>query len=211
MNVLIVSAHHDDLELGCGGSVAKLIEKGHRVVSLVLTHSGYRDPGGKVIRKGSQALKEGRSAAAALGYRLIAFKEDTLDLELSDANVRKILLTLDTYEIDTVFTHWSSDTHPAHRRAHALTLQACRRVPRLFCFASNCYIGDAPFHPTAFIPIEERHWRLKIEALKRYRAEFARTGRSWTEYLDRQTLNFGTQIGVPRAEGFVTVKNLWEI
>ena len=208
VNALVVSAHHDDLELGCGGTVARLLEGGHHVTSLVLTHSGYTAPGGKVIRDRAQALAEGREAARALGYELVAFEEDTMDLQVTDANVCRILEVLERGRIDTLYTHWRGDTHPVHQRITTMALQASRRVPRVFGFAVNWYLGAEAFHPTTFVALEDRHWEKKLQALGCYRSEFDRAGAAWVEYHDRQALNFGTQLGVKRAEGFVTIKNL---
>ena len=60
MNVLVVTAHHDDLELGCGGTIAKLHDGANRLISLVLTNSEYRGPDKTIIRTKEAALKEGR-------------------------------------------------------------------------------------------------------------------------------------------------------
>jgi LmbE family N-acetylglucosaminyl deacetylase len=211
MNILIVSAHHDDLELGCGGTVARFVEEGHKVVSLVLTHSGYSDAQGNAVRDKKAALSEGQKAASILGYELIAHNEDTFDIQVCDANACKILDAITAHNIDTLFTHWQGDTHPAHNRVHALAMQAGRRVSRIFGFAANAYIGSTPFNPTTYVALEEKHWQSKVAALQAYATEFKRTGASWVDYYDRQSLNFGTQTGTPRAEGFVTLKNLWQI
>lgn len=37
MNILLISAHADDIELGCGGSVVKLLENGERIFWAVFT------------------------------------------------------------------------------------------------------------------------------------------------------------------------------
>ncbi len=211
MNILVVTAHHDDLELGCGGTVARFLEQGHRVVSLVLTHSGYKNSNGEVVRGKEQAIAEGVAAAQKLGYELVAYEEDSMDLPLSDANACKIVDAVSKYQISALFTHWPGDTHPVHQRVTTMAIQASRKVPRVFGFAVNWYIGMTPFHPTTFVRLEERHWQRKIAALSCYESEFGRAGKSWVEYLDRQALNFGVQVGVPRAEGFVTIKNLMEI
>jgi LmbE family N-acetylglucosaminyl deacetylase len=210
MNVLIVSAHHDDLELGCGGTVAKLVEKGHQVTSLVMTHSGYNNADGVAVRKREDALAEARAAAAVLGYRLLTGEEDTFDLPVKDANICRILTAIKDYHIDTLFTHWHGDTHPPHQNVHIMVMHAARRVPRVFGFAVNWYIGPMPFAPQMFVELFEGQWQAKVRALASYRSEHQRTGDEWVEYFNRQTLNFGKQLGVARAEGFVVYKDLWE-
>jgi LmbE family N-acetylglucosaminyl deacetylase len=210
MNILVVSAHHDDLELGCGGMVAKALERGHRVISLVLTHSGYCAPDKTVIRSREEALVAGHRAARLLGYELIAGEEDSLDLAVTDANICRILQVIQERQIDLALTHWHGDTHPPHRRTNTMVLHACRSVPSVLGFAVNKYIGIEPFHPQLFVRLDESQWNKKIQALKCYESEFRRAGTQWVEYLDRQVLNFGAQLGVSRAEGFVVYKHLWE-
>ena len=46
MNILFVGAHHDDLELSCGGSVKKWVADGHKVFSIILTSSAWTGPDG---------------------------------------------------------------------------------------------------------------------------------------------------------------------
>jgi len=210
MNVLIVTAHHDDLELGCGGTVAKLSDRGHRLVSLVMTHSGYQGIDGTVVRERDSALREARAASRVLGYELISLNEDTFDIPLMDSNIVKILDIILQFKIDTVFTHWHGDTHPPHRRINPMVLHACRHVPRVLGFAANWYIGEQVFSPNFFISINDSQWERKIRALQCYESEFQRAGPHWVEYLNHQTSSYGIQIGVKRAEGYVVYKYLWE-
>jgi len=211
MNVLVVTAHHDDLELGCGGTVAKLQDAGKRIVSLVLTNSEYRGPDKTIIRTKETANKEAMLASRVLGYELISFDEDTFDMPVSDYNIVRILNILDKYDIDTVFTHWHGDTHPPHRRVHTMVVHACRHVPRVLGFAVNWYIGEQGFFPNLFVSLEEAHWQRKLAALQCYEGEFKRAGQKMVEYMSNQTANFGIQIGVARAEGFVSYKFLWKL
>ncbi|MDQ3818340.1 MAG: PIG-L family deacetylase [Acidobacteriota bacterium] len=211
MNVLVVTAHHDDLELGCGGTVARLVENHHRVVSLVMTHSGIRDPAGVEIRNPAAALAEAQKAAATLGYSLLSKDEDTFDIGVSNANVCKIMDVIEAERIDAIFTHWHGDTHIAHERVHRMVMHAARRVPSVFGMMINWYQGSQTFAPQVFVPLTEQQWRLKIRALKCYVSEYKRAGEAWVEYLDRQTLNSGVQLGVPRAEAFIPYKMLWPL
>lgn len=63
IDVAVVGAHPDDIEIGCGGTVAKLVEQGHRVGLIDLT-DGEPTPGspGPEVR-----LAEAQRAAEALG------------------------------------------------------------------------------------------------------------------------------------------------
>jgi len=209
MNVLVVTAHHDDLELGCGGTVAKLTDQGHRVISLVMTRSEYAGPDGVIVRSEESATAEGLLASQVLGYELISFDQDALDMPVNDSNVVKILSTIQKYSIDTVFTHWHGDTHPPHKRINTMVLHACRYVPRVLSFAVNWYIGEQTFSPRFFVSVDDSQWERKIRALQSYESEFQRAGARWVEYLNNQSLNYGTQVGVKRAEGYVPYKFLW--
>ena len=211
MNILVVTAHHDDLELGCGGTVAKLLDGGHRVISLVMTHSGYRAPDGTVVRTRDAAEKEAQAAARTLGYELICSDQDTFDVPVSDANICRILDAIRKYDIDTLFTHWHGDTHPPHRRINTMALHASRQAARVLGFAVNWYMGEEPFSPRLFISIDESHWERKIKALQCYESEFRRAGAKWVDYLNHETLNYGTAIGARRAEGFAVYKHLWSV
>jgi LmbE family N-acetylglucosaminyl deacetylase len=210
MNVLVVTAHHDDLELGCGGTVANLIERGHRVISLVMTHSGYDGADGTTVRSPDAAREEGRRASETLGYELIGHDEDTFDIPVNDRNICRILDVINENNIDTVFTHWHGDTHPPHRRINEMVLHSCRRVPRVLGFAVNWYIGEHSFSPRLYIAISESQWEKKIKALRCYESEFRRTGAGWVGYLDNESRNYGTIINAGRAEGFMIYKFRWD-
>lgn len=40
MNILAIGAHPDDIEIGCGGTLIKYADRGHKVYSLVMTGGG---------------------------------------------------------------------------------------------------------------------------------------------------------------------------
>src|SRR5262245_38202131 len=62
LDVLAVAPHPDDLEITCGGTIAKLVKQGHRVAMLDLT-SGEPTP------RGTPELRQAEAEAArvALG------------------------------------------------------------------------------------------------------------------------------------------------
>ena len=90
-------------------------------------------------------------------------------------------------------------------------MHASRRVPRVFGFASNWYLGATSFCPNTFVSVDESDWQLKLSALACYVSEYQRAGKIWVEYIEHQSRNYGAQLAVARAEAFITYKNLWEI
>ncbi|MCA9894303.1 MAG: PIG-L family deacetylase, partial [Anaerolineae bacterium] len=50
-NIVVIAAHHDDIEFGVAGSVAKWVKDGHTVTYVIITDggSGSNEPG--VVRK----------------------------------------------------------------------------------------------------------------------------------------------------------------
>ena len=68
-NILAIGAHFDDIELGCGGSIAKHALEGDNVYAYVATVSGFSNPYSKSVRKNSVAKKEGKAAMNVLGIK----------------------------------------------------------------------------------------------------------------------------------------------
>ena len=68
LDVIAVGAHPDDVEIGCGGTLARMVEQGYRVGIVDLT-DGEPTP----LSPGPEVrLAESRAAAAELG---IQFRE----------------------------------------------------------------------------------------------------------------------------------------
>ena len=61
MKILAIGAHLDDIELACGGTLAKAISNKHQVKMLVMSESGYTNYDGKVMRTPRDAVQEGRN------------------------------------------------------------------------------------------------------------------------------------------------------
>ena len=83
MNILAIGAHYDDIELGCGGTLAKHISKGDKVIVFVATVSGFKDHKGKLVRSNEIAEREGIQAMKVLGVKnFIQGELETLKIEL---------------------------------------------------------------------------------------------------------------------------------
>ncbi len=124
-SVLVISAHPDDMEIGMGGTVAKLTENNH-VVSAILT-DGRRAPNPSAMSENRMAelrQEESKRASAILGIRETIF----LNFEsLSNQNdvTQKLIEVINIVDPEQIFTlHPELDRHASHRITGKITLDA---------------------------------------------------------------------------------------
>lgn len=116
MKVLAVGAHLDDIELACGGTLAKAIDKGHQVKMIVMSESGYTNYDGRIMRTAHDAICEGRNAAHVLGVGDIEIlKFDSKDIPYHYDVIEILDEKIQNYSPDIIFTHWIL-THTSHMR-----------------------------------------------------------------------------------------------
>ena len=206
MNVLAIGAHFDDIELGCGGSVAAHALGGDNVFAYVATKSGYKNPAGNVVRDDGAALEEGRKAIEGiLGAKLICGSFETFKLECSDALFREMLNIIETNRIDLIYTHWRYDAHHDHSVLSKATLHVARHVPRVLMYRSNWHDGAASFNPNFYVDISGFYDK-KMQAIKCHVSEISRTSSKWIEYFANECVNAGHKAGVKHAEAFEVVR-----
>lgn len=142
--ILAIGAHPDDVEIGCGGTLAKLHAEGCSINILTLSlGSGGGDP---TIRK-----KEARNAAKILDAKL--FLGNLTDTRISQAydTITAIEKVVKQVNPTHIYTHSFYDTHQDHRNIYHATITACRQTSNLFCYLSPSCSVD--FKPNIFINI----------------------------------------------------------
>ncbi|MDA1000289.1 MAG: PIG-L family deacetylase, partial [bacterium] len=112
MNILAIGPHPDDLEYGCGGTLARYAAGGHRVNMLVLTQGG--EGGDASIRR-----REQETAAEILGIQELTFGEypDTR-IPLDKDFISFLEGMMEKTKPDIIFVHHGNDTHQDHRTVH---------------------------------------------------------------------------------------------
>lgn len=87
--VMVIMAHPDDLEVFCGGTVARLIDDGKRVISIKITtgNRGSKDQAISADQLGKQRLAEDARAMEILGIPTY----DSINLMLNDGEVENSL------------------------------------------------------------------------------------------------------------------------
>lgn len=208
MRILAVGAHLDDIEVACGGTLAKAIRRGHEVRMLVLSASAYTNYHGEALRTRSVALLEGRQAATVLGVDdLVVLDHDTKDIPHHSKVVESIEAELDQFGPDLILTHHAFDTHQAHVGTSLSTISAARRQPGILMYEATPPSGRSyvPFRPQVYIDVSETI-NQKIESLKAHTSQYHKYGDRWLEALEARARFRGYEAGVLHAEAFEVLR-----
>ena len=191
MKILAVGAHLDDIEIACGGTLAKAIENGHEVKVLIMSKSGYTNIDGKVQRENDVAVREGTNALHALGIQNI-----------------EILVCITNYNPDVIFTHHPFDTHQAHAGVSNATIAAARRRNTVFFYEPITPSGRSyvAFKPDLYVDIEDTLEK-KLNSLREHKSEYNKfSGEDWVEGVRCRCGFRGYEIGKKFAEAFEVLR-----
>ena len=213
MNILIVGAHHDDIELGCGGTVARLAEEGNNVYGITLTNSETHYEEKNIHRTREQAIKEAEKAAKIINLQqreLEIAQSDNGELVYSPKLMRCLEKFIVENNVNTVFSHWQYDMNTDHAAASQLTIVAARHVPNILQFRSNWYQPDRAFNGIYYVDISE-HIHKKIKSLEQYKIEIINRSSEWIDSFIDHNRSYGFSVGVEYAEVFepVRISNLY--
>jgi N-acetylglucosamine malate deacetylase 1 len=133
--VLLVSAHPDDMEIGMGGTVAKMAATGDAIISVVIT-DGRRAPDPTSIGPDKMAetrKTESQNACRSLGIIetvTFGFASVSTERDIADASEKMVEL-IGSFQPDEIYTlHPDLDRHPSHRMTGMITVDALERSAR---------------------------------------------------------------------------------
>jgi len=209
LNVLAVGAHFDDVEIGCGGTIAKHVARGDNVYILVLSNIAYYDRLKKLRKSKQNGIYEGRNAAKTLGVKgFICLNYPKRLFETPPDLIEKLEQIISEKKIDTVYCHWINDVHQDHRIVARAIISAARNIPRVLMYRSNWYVPSEPFKEDLFVNITPFIDK-KIEAIKEHKTEIKRKPEI-VDFVLKQNMSSGSSVGVKYAESFQIVKYLIE-
>lgn len=205
--ILAIGAHYDDLELGCGGTLAKLIKNGSKVTVVIITDSEIKDEKNRIIRSKKTAKLEGKNGLNALGLKnIISLNYKIFNLK---KNSKKILNQLNKIceknKFDTIFTHWIDDAHIDHHEIAKLSIWISRKIDNVFHYRSNYYKSNKEFIENYYFDISNV-LKKKEEALMEHKSEMKRTNFKWFNFFINKCKNDGIKIGTKAAEVFYSSK-----
>jgi len=219
MNILAVGCHPDDLEIGCGGTIARYSAAGDTVTMCVVANGNM----GHVIIEPeplrAQRAEEARQAARVLGAAHLEML-DVGDLQVNSADpqtVNRLVDLIRRVQPDLILTHSPDDYMKDHREVSALVFDASfsasvphyrTPTPGSAAITPIYYMDNVAgvnFLPSEYVDISATV-ETKLEALECHISQM-----KWMrdhDHIDfaefvRTTARFrGLQCGVAYAEGF---------
>lgn len=199
MRILALGAHPDDIEAGCGGTLVKYAQNGHRIFLMIMT-DGSQGASSK-IRKREQAQAAKLLCAEKIYWGGYPDTEVPLDREV----IHKVERVVDAVKPHFIFVNYHDDTHQDHRHLAVSTVTATR-------YTKNVLFYEGPttqnFAPTVFVDIDQV-LEEKIAAIQAHASQVKKTNIEGLSIVDviRSAAHFrGIQGRVKNAEGFIPLR-----
>lgn len=226
LDILAFGSHPDDVELGCGATLAKEIANGKKVGIVDLTR-------GELGTRGSASLrdKEAAEAARILGVSVRENLEFADGFFVNDKEHQlAVIRMIRKYQPDIVLCNAIDDRHIDHAKGSKLVSDACFLSGLIkidTCFEGEDqwqqawrpkhvyhYIQWKDIEPDFVVDVSGEYVKTKIKAIMAYASQFYDpksdapetpiSSKNFFDSLDYRSRNLGRLIGVEYAEGFTS-------
>lgn len=175
VDILAIGAHPDDVEMICGGTIAKMVDRGYSAAIIDMTRG----------EMGTRGTPEIRAAEAAAAAKVLGCVE-RVNLELPDGRMVnseearvKVVEQIRRLRPKLVLSHYWEDLHPDHSATGHIVKDTmypagfanypARGAP----FRPNEYLffmAHFPFEPSFVVDIAG-YWEKKVESILCYKSQ----------------------------------------
>ena len=235
LDILVMAAHPDDAELGCGGTILNHVAAGYKVGIVDFTR-------GELGTRGTPKTREQESIHSAKILGLTARENLNLPdgfFQNSKEHQLAVIKAVRKYQPSIVLANATHDRHPDHGRGSDLAFESCFlsgltkiktedekgkqiawRPTALYHYIQSQFI-----EPDFVVDISET-WEKKLEAIRAFKTQFFDpsskepetyiSNPGFLKMLEARAVEMGHAIGVKHGEGFVArrwigVKSLFDI
>jgi bacillithiol biosynthesis deacetylase BshB1 len=218
VDIIFFGAHPDDIELSCGGTIAKSVADGLRVGIVELTRGEMGTRGTPQIRR-----REAKNAARILGA---TFREQ---LDFGDGALRtgrdeelRLVEVIRRCHPKVIFTTWPDDRHPDHTRTGRLVAESAfysglralntgmpAHRPQVTIYYPQNYLVTP-----SFVIDVTKSWKTKMRAIAAFKSQFYDpkskepltfiSDKKFVQTIEARGRHFGALIGVEYGEAFMT-------
>lgn len=205
--IIVLAPHTDDGELGCGGTIAKMIEEGKDVYYVAFSSAKKSLPDGY---PDDTLVKEVKEATKVLGIKpdhLILYDYEVRKFSYVRQDILEDLVKLKReMEPDLVFIPSVNDLHQDHQTVANEALRAFKETSIL---AYELPWNNIVFRTEGFVPLERKHVDKKMEALRKYKSQRHRAYLN-EDFIYGLAKARGTQIKREYAEAFEVVRYVFK-
>ena len=170
LRVMFLGAHSDDIEIGCGGTVLRLIDENPEIEIVWVVFSALGERGEEARKSAQEFLKDVQNK------RIVVHEFKDGYFPHRGAEIKDIFEQLkQEFVPDIVFTHYRHDLHQDHRVLNELTWNTWRNH-FILEYEIPKYDGDLQA-PNFFIHLDAATCQQKIDYLMQYFA--TQTNRYW--------------------------------
>ncbi|MCK4792817.1 MAG: PIG-L family deacetylase [Desulfobacteraceae bacterium] len=196
MNILLLAPHADDIELGCGATVARFAEEGHSLLWVVFTDE---QPLNNEHMKATEeiGLKDESRLAFDFTLRRLSERRKQVLEQLVELNSK--------FKPDLVVGPSLHDFHQDHQVVANEMVRAFKTSASIICY-------ELPWNHISFdvqllAKLNIRHLQAKVRMLAKFESELLVRGRYFSEELTHgMALLRGTQAGTKYAEAFEVLR-----
>lgn len=156
--ILCIGAHADDIEIGCGGAILKLLEENNNINVCWAVLSGNQQRAEEAQRSAERFL-----AGANESRVLVQEFRDGFFPYVGEAIKEYFFELRKQVSPDLIFTHRREDMHQDHRLVAELTWNTFREH-MILEYEIPKYEGDLG-SPNVFMPLSEQTCEQKVEAI----------------------------------------------
>ena len=235
LDILVLAAHPDDAELGCGGTILNHVAAGYKVGIVDFTRGELGTRGTPKTRE-QEALDSAKILGLTTRENLNlpdGFFQNSKEYQLA------VIKAVRKYQPSVVLANATYDRHPDHGRGSDLAFESCflSGLTKIETKDENGkqiawrptalyhYIQSQFIEPAFVVDISET-WEKKLEAIRAFKSQFFDPSSKEPEtyiskpgflkMLEARAVEMGHAIGVKHGEGFVArrwlgVKSLFDI
>ena len=204
--ILILAPHTDDAELGCGGTINRLIEDGNTVYCAAFSACKHSVIEGFPEDVLETEVKQASSALGIAPDHLFLFEYAVRTFNYHRQEILDDILNLrNTIKPDVVFVPSVNDIHQDH---YTIAQEAVRafKFSTLLCYELPW--NNFEFKTTLFYSLEQKHVDAKIRALACYKSQAHRPYMQ-PDFIQSLAKVRGVQVGLPLAEVFEVVRMIY--
>lgn len=235
LDILVFTAHPDDAELSCSGTVISHIQQGKKVGIVDLTRGELGTRGTPEIR-----AKEAEAATKVMGLTVrenLGFSDGFFVND--EQHKLEVVKMIRKYQPDIILANAIQDRHPDHARASALVSESCFIAGLRMVDTASGGERQSPWRPKAVYHYIQSNfikpdvivdvssaWEQRMEAIRCFKSQFFDpdstepstyiSSPEFMKMLESRGKEFGHAIGVAYGEGFTVerfmgVKSLFDL